>query len=477
MKYAMRLASVLALVVAGNGINRAVELPSSESLSPAPVIYWSLAAQRAIVPHGPGDIFGSENYGNKFPGEAAIYMGIVHAAIYDAAVAIEGGYAPYAIAIDGPAGASSAAAIATAAHHTLVGSPGIGLQGLQPALGLTPEQQARLDAEYQTYLSAIPEGAPKSDGIRIGEQVAVAIVARRQIDGRDANPTLADLNPPVPAPGVWERNPGTPLPPVLGLRLPGITPLALASASQFRPDGPNALTSAEYADDFNQVKDLGRANSVARTPEQTSQALFWTDHDLRQWNEGMLRLAAARGLDLVQTARMLAMAHISGGDAMISCFDAKFFYWFWRPYQAIARADTDGNSETTRDVAWQPLGATPNFPEYPSAHACHSGAMAEALKTFFGSDKVTLSLDSRVTRSVRQYSSFHDVVKDVNEARVLAGFHFRNSDQQGAHVGRDVARFVAANLFHPIDGPPVLGVTTEHFLELKNPQHANEQKH
>jgi hypothetical protein len=448
----MRCAFVLTLAAGGTGVDRAVELEAANAVSPAPVMYWSLEAQRAIVPPGPGGIFGFENYGNKFPGEAAVYMGIVHAAMYDAALAIEGGYEPYAIAIDPQPQASAAAAIATAVHHTLVGSADIGLHGLQPALGLTLDQQAILDADYSNYLSTIPEGTSKRDGIRIGERIAIAMSTLREHDGREANPTLADLNPPAPGPGVWERNPGSPLPPVLGLRLPGITPLALTTASQFRPDGPNPLTSVEYADDFNQVKDLGSAVSVERTPEQTTQALFWTDHDLRQWNQAMLGLAATQGLDLVQTARMLAMAHVSGGDAMIACFDAKYAYWSWRPYQAIPRADTDGNPATTADAGWRPLAATPNFPEYPSAHACHSGAMAEALKAFFGTDKVGFSLESRVTHTVSHYRRFHDVVKDVNEARVLAGFHFRNSDQEGAHLGRDVARFVAARLFQPIDG-------------------------
>ena len=451
MKYVTGFAVAAVLLFSASRGSRAVELQTSSSLSSDPVNYWSHEAQRAIVPSGPGGIFGAENYGNKFPGEAAVYMGIVHAAIYDATVAIAGGYQPYAIAIDAPANASPAAAVATAAHHTLVGSPQIGLHGLQPALGLTLEQQAILDADYESYMRSIADGAPKSDGTRIGEQVAIAITMLRQNDGRESNPTLADLIPPSPGPGVWERNPGVPLPPVLGLRLPGITPLALATGSQFRPGGPNSLTSIEYAEDFGQVKDLGRFDSATRTPEQTAQALFWTDHDLRQWNDGMNNLARTRGLDLVQTARMLAMAYVSGGDAMIGCFDAKFSYWFWRPYQAIPRADTDSNAATTADSTWLPLRATPNFPEYPSAHACHSGAVAEALATFFGTDKVSFSLDSRATNALRHYDRFHDIVKDVNEARVLAGFHFRNSDQKGANLGRDVARFVVSRLFRPID--------------------------
>ncbi|HEY3137274.1 MAG TPA: vanadium-dependent haloperoxidase [Blastocatellia bacterium] len=398
------------------------------------MIDWSNEARRAIVPAAAG----SENYGNKFPGEAAVYMGIVHAAIYDAAVAIEGGYEPYAIALAAPADTSPAAAIATAAHHTLI--------GLQPQLGLSPTQQATLDNDYIVYLAAISDGAAKTNGIAIGEQVAAAVLALRANDGREKNPTVADLDPPAPGPGVWQPDLSRP---VLGLRLPGIRPLALESASQFRPDGPNPLTSEEYALDFEQVKELGRFDSATRTDEQTTEALFWTDHDIRQWNDGMLRLAAARGLDLVQTARMLAMAHVAGGDAMIACFDAKYQYWFWRPYQAIPQAVTDGNPATVADPSWRPLRATPNFPEYPSAHACHSTAVTKALDAFFSTDEIPFLLDSRVTATTREYDRLHDVVKDVNWARVLVGFHFRNSDEEGSNTGRKVGRYVAGHFFQP----------------------------
>jgi hypothetical protein len=367
-------------------------------------------------------------------------MAIVHAAIYDAAVAIEGGYEPYAIALAAPANTSSAAAIATAAHHTLV--------GLQPQLGLSPAQQAILDSDYNAYLAAITDDdTAKANGIAIGAQVAAAVLALRANDGREKNPTLADLDPPTPGPGIWQPDLSRP---VLGLRLPGIWPLALKSASQFRPDGPNLLTSDQYARDFEQVKELGRFDSASRTDEQMAEALFWTDHDLRQWNDGMLRLAAARGLDLVQTARMLAMAHVAGGDAMIGCFDAKYHYWFWRPYQAIPQADSDGNPATVADLSWRPLRTTPNFPEYPSAHACHSSGVTKALEAFFDTDKIPFSLDSRVTGTARDYDRFHDVVKDVNWARVLVGFHFRNSDEEGANTGRKVGRYVADNFFRPL---------------------------
>jgi hypothetical protein len=412
-----------------------------------PVAFWSTEARCAIVPPGPAGVFGAENFGNKFPGEAAVYMGIVHVAIYDAAVAVAGGYQPYAIALDAP-DASPEAAIATAAYQTLAG-----LQKTN-GLGLNPSGQAILYGDYAAYLAAVPDGTAKTDGIAVGQQVAAAVLALRANDGLDKNPTVADLNPPPAGPGVWQPNPPTPPsttpPPVLGLRLPGVRPLALQSASQFRPEGPNPLTSDVYAADLNQVELLGRFDSTVRTAAQTTQALFWTDHDIRMWNDGLLRLAAERGLDMVQTARMLAMAHVAGGDAMIACFDAKYHYWFWRPYQAIPMAGTDGNPRTVADPNWRPLGATPNFPEYPSAHACHSTAIVEALDAFFGTDQVPFTLDSRITRTTRHYDRLQDIVQDVDLARVLVGFHFLSSDLQGSSLGRKVGRYVADHYFRPM---------------------------
>jgi hypothetical protein len=485
---------------------QAVGVPPQTQCAPAaatpaattPVAFWSTEARCAIVPAGPGGVFGSENFGNKFPGEAAVYMGIVHVAIYDAAVAIEGGYRPYATAVtptpadnlrgktgwaawvawrlgaedwksygsanpnvrprvpraipsswwtrlanfagSAPAPPSPAAAIATATYDTLV--------ALQPTLGLDMNGQTILSGDYSAYMAVIPDGTAKENGVAIGEQAAQAVLANRANDGLDKNPTLVDLNPPPPGPGVWQP---APVPaPVLGLRLPRVRPLALKSASQFRPDDPNALTSQAYATDFNQVKDLGRSDSTTRTAAQTQQALFWTDHDIRQWNDGLLRLAAARGLDLVQTARMLAMAHVAGADAMIACFDAKYHYWFWRPYQAIPHADSGSNPATVADPNWQPLRTTPNFPEYPSAHACHSTAIVQALDAFFGTDNIPITLDSRATGTTHTYNHLRDVVKDVDQARVLVGFHFLSSDEAGSNLGRQVGDYVVQHFFQPI---------------------------
>jgi PAP2 superfamily len=416
MKHTSFAAIATLLAIGTTATSRGLGVTSAMSLPRGPVVDWSLEAQRAIVPPPAGN-------GDKFPGEAAVYMAIVHAAIYDAAVAVQGGYRPYAVARRTSTPTSPAAAIATAAHGVLV--------------GLLPTQRGAFDRRYAEYVSKLPADAAKANGIAVGEHIAAGFIALRVNDGRNADPEY--VQQPPPGPGVFEPDPTRT---VLGLRLSRIQPLALDSPSQFRPGGPTPLTSREYATDFDEVKNLGRFDSTARTDDQAIEALFWTDHDLRQWNEGMLRLAADRGLDLVQTARMLAMTHVSGGDAMIACFDAKYHYMFWRPAVAIRRAETDANSATEPDGSWLPLRPAPNFPEYPSAHACHSSAIVEALVEFFGTGEVHLSLDSAATRTTRKYTHLHDVVREVEDARVLAGFHFRNSDLEGSILGRNVARFV-----------------------------------
>jgi hypothetical protein len=397
----------------------AASLACAPPLRAGVVSDWSLVAQNSIV-----------GVGKKFPGEAAVYMGIVHAAIYDAAVAVSGGYGPYRVSPVVPPGASLDAAVATAAHRVL--------------LDLFPGQQADLDTAYEASLAAIPDGQAKTDGIAAGAEVGAGFLDLPAVEG--LNDTVPYVQP-SPGPGVYEPTaPATPL----GTKLPLVVPLALDEASQFRPDGPLPLHSRSYAADLQQVKKLGRADSTVRTEEQTNIALFWTDHDIPQWNRNLVRLATQRGLGPVQTARMLAMAHVAGSDAMIACFDAKYHYLSWRPLHAIQRADTDGNPHTRPDPTWQPLRATPNHPEYPSAHGCHTSAITAALERFFGSDAVHLSLDSLVTGETRSYHRLKDVVQEVNRARVWAGFHFMDSDEEGSALGRKVGRFVGRHFFQPL---------------------------
>jgi hypothetical protein len=382
-------------------------------LSPTPVLYWSRAVVRALTAHGPG--------ASNFSADAAIYAGIVHLAMYNAAAAA---------ALTADPEASPEVAVATAAHHVLV--------GLQPGLGLTPAVQSNLDDDYADYLIAIPDGPAKSAGFAVGEHVAAAVLKLRANDGRDLSPQLGErpLVAPPPGPGVWQPDSS----PAVGLRVSGLRPLALQHPWQFRPAGPPALTSQTYLDDAQELRDVGGQVSTLRTPGQTQAALFWADDDVRQWNHAMLRLVREQELDLVGAARMLTLAHVSGADATIACFDAKFTYWFWRPSQALQN-----------DPTWHPLATRLNVPEYPSERACYAAAIAQALRAFLGTDDVRVSLYSRVTHTTRGYDHLQDVVETANQAQVSAGLNFRTSVVVGSHVGQDVAAYIADNLFQPVE--------------------------
>lgn len=367
--------------------------------------------------------------GKKFPGIAPVFMAIVQAAIYDAVIAIEGGYTPYATDVDAPANSSPEAATAAAGHDALV--------------GLFPDQKDALDATYASYLAGIPDGEAKDNGIAVGQQAAAGILELRADDGRD---DVVDWVQPPPGPGVYEP---TGPPPPLGVNMPFITPFILASSSQFRPQGPDRLESKAYARDFNEIKELGRVDSQSRTPEQTEVARFWSEFSLVQITRGLNALAMAQGLDIGQTARMIVMANMASADGLIACFDSKYHYLFWRPIHAIQRADTDGNEATEPDPSWTPLLVTPNHPEYPSAHACSTTAIMETLAAFFGTQEVPFSLDSTVTHTTHYYQRFKEVVPEVANARVWAGIHFRHSTDDGAKIGRKVANWMIQRFFLP----------------------------
>ena len=377
---------------------------------------WNLIAQNAIVVGRP-------------PGSSLVLEGIVQAAIYDATVAIEGGYEPFVASPSVSRPASTAAAVAAAARGVLVVR--------------VPGQAASVDAQYAAYLAPIPDGPAKTNGIAVGEQVAQAILAWRTGDGFDN--VVPWVQPPL-GPGVFEPFPSGTTP--VDVKLKQVRPLTLTSSDQFRPDGPNLLTSAEYAADFNEVKAYGRADSAVRTPEQTEVARFWAENTAIQWPRTQRALAVEKGLSLAETARILALAQVAAADALLACFDAKYHYLFWRPVHAIQRADTDGNPATEPDPSWTPLLVV-NHPEYPGAHGCVTTAIAETLAAFFGSDKVAFSMGSTITGTVRYYERFRDAAKEVYDARTWAGLHFRNSTMEGAWMGRNVARHVVANFFRP----------------------------
>ncbi|MFN2503326.1 MAG: vanadium-dependent haloperoxidase [Acidimicrobiales bacterium] len=401
----------------------AVSSPAAgDQPSPKAVVDWSFNAQRAIV-----------GMAGFFPGDAAVLMGIVHVAIYDAVVAVEGGARPYAIRPAVPPGASAEVATATAAHRVLI--------------GLLPELQPDLDATYAGYVSAYPDGPARAGGIAVGEEVAAGILALRADDGTDDGVPYGQT---PPGPGVFE--PTAPFPPV-GTHVGEIEPLTLPRADLFRLPGPPPLRSAHYARDFAEVAARGRIDSPVRSPQETAVARFWNDHGVAQWNGALHRLIDTHHLTLVQAARLLAMAHASGGDGMIACFAAKYEHRFWRPIHAIRRAGTDGNDRTAPDPTWTSLLPTPNHPEYPAAHTCHSGAVAAAITMFFGTDRVAITVDSRVTGETRHYDRLSAAIAQIIDARILGGIHFRFSGEDGATLGSRVGRF-ASTRFPPTSRPP-----------------------
>lgn len=399
--------------------------PASPATLGNPVLDWNQIAQNAIAtPPPPGAP-------PRPVGSQIVLEGIVQVAIYDATVAIEGSYEPFVSSPVASRPASTAAAIAKAACEVL--------------LDRVPDQATSVADQYAAYVAAIAEGPAKDNGIAVGEQVAVAILAWRAGDGFD---NVIPWVQPTPGPGVFEPFPAGTTP--LDVKLKQVRPLTLRSNDQFRPDGPSPLTSAEYAEDFNEVKAYGRADSAVRTPEQTEVARFWSENSAIQWPRTERALAAEKGLGVAKTARMLALTQVAAADALLACFDAKYHYVFWRPIYAVRRADTDGNPATEADPSWTPLLFV-NHPEYAGAHGCMTKAVTEALAAFFGTDKVAFSMSSTVTNTTHYWDAFHEAAKEVYDARTWAGLHFRNSTMEGAWIGRKVARHVVANFFRPAE--------------------------
>ncbi len=357
-------------------------------------------------------------------------LAMVHAAIYDSVNAIYRTYAVYAVNAQAPNGASPEAAAVAAAHSVL--------------LALYPSQQVNLDAAYAASLSQIPDGQSKTDGINLGQYVGAAILALRSNDGSTANPPY---NQP-PAPGVWQPAvPGT----ALFVGWGQVTPFALNSGSQFRAEGPPALTSLEYATDFNEVKSLGAINSVTRTAYQTETALFWAENSQITWNHIAQSAAVTRQNSLAENARLFAFLNIAGADTAIAVFDSKYTYDFWRPIAAIRAADTDGNPDTVPDPTWTPLLVTPAHPDYTSQHSAEGSTFAEVLADYFTTDDIAFSLTTSTAPGgvVHYYTSFSQAARENMESRVWIGYHFRTACRHGFNQGRQVGSYVFRHFLRP----------------------------
>ena len=358
---------------------------------------------------------------------------IVHTAIYDAVVAIEGGYQPYAIRPTSPTrGASARAAAAAAGYYVL--------------LGLAPDQQAVLDAALAASLAEIPNGSAETKGVAVGAEVAAGILALRANDHRNDIVGYEFGT----GPGVYQRTPPA-FPNPVATNQPGTTPFALQRASQFRAYGPPDLTSARYAADVKEVKRMGALEGSKRTAWQSEIARFHTENPNNFWIRNLRETFATHNLSLVESARLYALMNVAHADAVIACFDSKYHFNFWRPVTAIQNADTDDNPDTVADAAWLPYMVTPPHPEYPAAHGCVAGATAETLQRFFGTKNLGFTFTSTVLDTVPHFYATTDaLVKEIVDARVFGGMHYRNSVLAGADLGRRVARWVYNTQFGPI---------------------------
>ncbi len=364
------------------------------------------------------------------PAEGHVIFAYVAIAVYDSVMAIKGGYEPFAVDVDAPEDASAEAAVAAAAHRILV-------QYL-PAQG-----PAILDPAYTTSLAGIPPSQAKSNGISVGESVAQLLIAQRSGDGFRASVTYTPPSPPIP--GVWIPTAATP---PIGTYLGLMKPFSLGSADQFRPGGPPALDSKKWARDYNEVKEVGSSTSTTRTAEQTLAARFWAEPPVQQARGSFRKLVLDHELDVADAARFMAMVSVTYADALIACFDAKYHYAFWRPITAIRAGDTDGNDATVGDPAWSTLlAATPNHPEYPSAHSCVTPAGGLVIARFLGTPNIDFTVPSVTGLGDREFARANDLEYEVGNARIWGGIHFRSAVEDGVEIGKKTAHHVLAHHF------------------------------
>ena len=363
--------------------------------------------------------------GANSPAASGVLMAIVQLAVYNAVVAIVGGYEPYGEGVWAPSGASIDAAVAQSAHDVLV--------------NLLPAQASALDARLAAALATIPEAAAKGKGIFVGRHAAAAILTDRIGDGRFANVPYSFG---LPGPGVYQSTPPAFSPSPLVPWVAEVRPFTMTSPSQFRPGPPPPLDSRRWARAYQLTQAYGDANSTIRTSDQSEIAIFWTEHAVRQWNRNIRNEAARVDLGAMAAARLLAVTNTAMADAWIGCWDGKYHYSFWRPVTAIRQGETDGRTDTIGDPNWLPFQTTPNHPEYPGAHACVSTAASYALRRFFHRNETMFAMDAIVggVTYVHTFTRYTDAGAEASAARIYGGMHYEFSNEAGAHLGRQVVR-------------------------------------
>lgn len=361
---------------------------------------------------------------------------MMHTAMFDAVNSIEGTYTPYLTDVPGTPHASIQAAAAQAARDVLA--------------ALYPTRVAVFNAELAISLQGIEQNRAQQ-GIRVGEIVAERILAARANDGWNITPPAYSL----PAtPGNWQ-----PTPPgnaaATFTHYPSVLPFGIISGTQFAPNAPPSMTSAQYAADLNEIKELGSVNSATRTADQTQVARLWANINtptnfLLVWNNVARTVSTARQTSTLQKARLFALTNISLHDALLTTFTSKFQHGLWRPVTAIRRAEEDGNAATTPDTEWSSLVPSPPYPSYAGNMAAIGTSQATILALFFGRDDIRFDHTwAGAGGATRSYAGFGAMADEQARARVYGGIHFTFDNVAGQSVGTNVGNYVFAKLMRP----------------------------
>lgn len=368
---------------------------------------------------------------------------MMHIAMHDALSAINGKYECYAYEGDTPA-ANSVVAANQAAFVV--------------AVDQYPNQQEVFTELRDKWLRSGAAIEPLQSGTQVGSAAAQAILASREGDGWDGE---AEYRWHPMAPGVYaefQEHSGTPQGFIFGAGWANARGFALERPDQFRVPPPPAISSAAYARAFEEVKELGRFQSMSRTPDQTHIALWWKDFAENSHNRLARDLIEKEGLPLQEAVRLLALLNMAIFDGYVSSFDNKFHYNHWRPYTAIRWAENDGNPETMPEATWTNTHRhTYAFPSYPSAHGTACAAAMTAFDDVFGDDySFTMRIPMvdvagpfsgkiEIHPPTRDFERFSEAAIQCGISRVYLGIHFRYDSVEGVRLGEQVGRNVLEN--------------------------------
>ena len=371
--------------------------------------------------------------------ESRIYA-MVNVAMHDALNTIDPEYKRYALTDPVKKSASPDAAVAQAAHDVIV--------------GLLPPQTGYADALLVNSLSTVSNGNEKTEGINIGKAAALAMLAKRLNDGVA---TCQFSLPQGTLPGEYRSTAPFDGPPFNGfMAVPGwgnIIPFSLLSGDAFRPEPPYPVNSQMYTTDYNEVKSLGKSNSIFRTPDQTQIALFWRENAPRGWNRIARNLSIQHNFNAWETARLLALLQMAEADANIAALNAKYHFMYWRPITAIHLGGSDDNNDTQGDPTWEVLAPpTPPVSDYPSNHAVNGGAAAELIEEYFHHDRISFSASSSSLPNItRSFNSLSEAEHENSLSRIYIGYHFRHAVEAGEKQGEKIGLYVYNHALQPND--------------------------